>query len=475
LSELAGLAWLASAAALLVGVLAAWHALLFKRDPRGALLWVALCLLLPYFGALAYLLFGVNRIRTRSRHRRRVLGRFDAGRGAAPAAPAENDLPAEWQMLARVGARAAGTPLLPGNAVEPLADGDAAYPAMLAAIRAAERYVYLSSYIFGAHGAGEEFVHALAAAVRRGVEVRVLIDGVGEWYTLPRARPRLEAAGVRVARFLPPRVWPPALHVNLRNHRKILVSDGEVAFTGGINIADYHVRAGAPRRVVVSDLHFRLRGPVATEIERVFAQDWRQATDEILPEAPAASAAAGASWCRVISDGPNEDLELIAHVLLGVISAARDRIGIMTPYFLPTRELVGGLMAAALRGVAVQVVLPGRNNWPPVHWASRNLLMELLRAGVEVHYQPPPFAHSKFLVVDDHYAHIGSANLDTRSLRLNFELDVEVLDGPLVGALWARLAAARAAGRAVTLEEIAARPLLAHTRDALCWLASPYL
>ena len=168
-------------------------------------------------------------------------------------------------------------------------------------------------------------------------------------------------------------------------------------------------------------------------------------------------------------------MERIAHVLLGAVGAARTRLGIMTPYFLPTRELSGALVAAALRGVDVQVVLPARNNWPPVHWATRNLLGDLLRAGVRVFYQPPPFAHSKFLVVDDDYAQVGSANLDPRSLRLNFELNVEVFDPAFNAALSADFESAWAPARPVTLQEISQRGLAERTRDAFCWLFSPYL
>lgn len=471
----ATLGWLISAGLLVVGVLGAWHALLFKRDPRSALLWVSLCVLVPLLGVLLYAFFGVNRVRTRTRHQRRALARFGVdGSGAArPGSDPAASLEPESRMLARVGGRATRAALVPGNTVEALADGDAAYPAMLTAIRAAERYVYLASYIFGARGVGTRFIDTLGAAVRRGVDVRVLIDGAGEWYTLARARPRLHAAGVRVERFLPPRLWPPEVHVNLRNHRKILVSDGQVAFTGGINIAEYHVLQGKGGKGV-SDLHFRLSGPVVADIEAAFAQDWRHATGEVLPE-PVIGPDTGTSWCRVIPDGPNEDMERIAHVMLGVVCAARERVGIMTPYFLPTRELAGALVAAALRGVCVQVILPARNNWPPVHWAARNQFADLLQAGVEIYYQPPPFAHSKFLLIDDHYAQVGSANLDTRSLRLNFELDVEVFDQALAADLWARLEHARVAGRRVTEAEIAGRSLYARTRDALCWLASPYL
>lgn len=279
---------------------------------------------------------------------------------------------------------------------------------------------------------------------------------------------------MRVALFLPLRLWPPSLHVNLRNHRKTLVVDGEVAFTGGMNIADYHV-LGDGKGYRVADLHLRLTGPVVSQIERVFAEDWQFATRHTLPDPKPSLARAPGAACRVITDGPNEDLDRLALVLLAAVSAAQRRISIVTPYFLPSRELIGALQAAALRGVAVSILLPGRNNLPYVHWATRNMLWELLQHGIEVRYQPPPFAHTKYLLVDDDYTQVGSANLDPRSLRLNFELNVEVFGADFNAALTDNFTTAWGAARQVTLDEISRRGLAERTRDAACWLFSPYL
>jgi len=476
----ATLGWLALALQLALGLLCAWHALLTKREPRSALAWIGISLLLPLGGPLLYFIFGVNRIRTRGRH---LQGRYalplefgyeqpdDPGQApASPPAPA----PSPGGQIAHASGRVSRRYCLPGNALDLLRNGEQAYPAMIEAIRSAERYVYLSTYIFGASGAARDVIEALKAAQRRGVTVCVLIDGLGQWYTLARARPLLKEAGVRVAEFLPLRLWPPSLHVNLRNHRKVLVVDGEVAFTGGMNIADYHCVAGGGRNRVI-DLHLRLRGPVVGQIEAVFAEDWHFATGQALPEPAPGGVSRGSASCRVITDGPNEDLDRLALVLLAAVSAAQRRVIIMTPYFLPSRELLGVLQAAALRGVPVSVLLPGKNNLPYVHWATRNMLWELLQHGVEVRYQPPPFVHSKVLLIDDGYAQVGSANLDPRSLRLNFELNVEVFDADFNAALAADFAAAWQVSRPVTLDEISRRGLGERTRDALCWLFSPYL
>jgi cardiolipin synthase len=294
----------------------------------------------------------------------------------------------------------------------------------------------------------------------------------------------LRRGGVRAERFLPPRLVPPSLAINLRNHRKILVADGRVGFTGGMNLGDRHLATdtGNPARVV--DTHFRLTGPVVAQLAEVFLADWAFVTGERTPppEVPAAEAAAPerppeptGAVTRTLVDGPNEDLDKLLAVLVGAVSAAHHRVSVMTPYFLPPPSLASALEAAALRGVAVTVILPARNNLPYIQWATRHALPELLRRGVRVFYQPPPFVHTKLFEVDAHYAQIGSANLDPRSLRLNFELAVEVYDRTFAGGLAVVLDQARERSAEITLRQIEGRSLAVRGRDALAWLFSPYL
>ncbi|MBX3705799.1 MAG: PLDc N-terminal domain-containing protein [Pseudomonadales bacterium] len=456
----------------LAGVLAAGHAVLHKRHSRAAFGWIALCLLFPAFGPVFYLLFGINRVRRR------------ASRLWPPHLPAERATltpvapPPGMEALARLGAAVTDAPLLGGNSVQVLHNGEVAYPAMLAAIDAARERVFLSTYLFDSDATGKAFAAALGRAVARGVDVRVLLDGAGELYSFPRARWLLRRQGVPVARFLPPRLLPPAFIVNLRNHRKILLVDDDVVFTGGINIGDRYLAARLDNRRRVVDVHFRLEGPIAAQVCAVFRHDWEFATRTapLAPvELPVPRPGAGNALCRVVADGPDEDLDRLVALLIGGIGLAARRVAIMTPYFLPPRELLGALQAAALRGVDVAVLLPGQNNLPYVHRATRHGLWEYLKRGVRVYYQPPPFVHSKLLLIDDDYAQIGSANLDERSLRLNFELVVEVYDRALVSELGAHIEAVRATSREVTLAEVDGRPLLRRLADGIAWLFSPYL
>lgn len=448
-------------------IVASLHALHYKRRPQSAFAWIAVCWTLPLVGALLYYLFGINRVQARAR---KLLTRHP-----------ELDCPTEYlgtpppQLLplARLGsAVSGGWPLTAGNRVELLHDAAAIFNAMIGAIEGAREHVYFSTYIFDGGPLGQRFATALVAAAERGVDVRVLIDGVGEWYSPKRISKLLGGTRVRFARFMPPRLWPPAISVNLRNHRKILLVDGIEAFTGGINVRDRYLDMNEVRIV---DSHFRLSGPVLAQIETVFLRDWQFVTGDLGLGARRVPQPTGAALCRVISDGPAAGLDRLTALLTGAIASARQRVAIMTPYFVPPRELISPLQAAALAGVDVAVILPERNNLPYVHRATRHMLWELLERGVHVYYQPPPFVHSKLFYVDDHYAQIGSANFDSRSLRLNFEMNVEVYDRDTVTGLAAHFESVRARARRVTLAEVDGRPFLTKTIDGVAWLFSPYL
>ncbi len=453
-------------------VAAAGHALINKRDPRAALGWIVVSLTIPLAGPLLYYFFGINRIRTRAKTLPGLGGSIHRRQSTVPS---KVDIPLEFSELAGISGAVSNFDLTTGNSIEILHNGEQTYPAMLREIEAAKSHLFLSTYIFETNQTGRDFIDALARAAERGVETRVIIDGVGRLYSRPRADRLLAKRGVNVARFLPPRAIPPSVHVNLRNHRKILLIDGRVAFTGGMNIGDRHLadRSDNPDRVV--DAHFRLVGPVVGQLQRVFLDNWSFVTGRAVDCFPVDDRkTAGPAKCRTILEGPDEDLDKLLSILVGAISAARRKVAIMTPYFIPPRELVGALQAAALRGVDVTVILPGKNNLPFVSWASRNMLWEILQRGVHVFLQPPPFVHTKLFLVDGHYVQIGSANIDPRSLRLNFEMVVEVYDREFAQTINRHFESVRKRSREITLEEVDSRPLPVRIRDGLAWLMSPY-
>jgi cardiolipin synthase len=454
-----------------VAVFAAGHALLNKTDPRAAWGWIAVCWLFPFAGPALYFFFGINRVQRYAQE----LGHSARTPATGELPPDATDgIPASLQEVARVGRVLTDRPLLAGNTVLPLQDGEQVYPRMLEAIGAAKQCVCLATYIFDTDGSGRAFVDALAAARARGVEVRVLLDGIGECYSWPRASGLLRRRGVPVARFNPPHLLPPSLHINLRNHRKLLWVDGEVAFTGGLNIGDRHL-VKLQKSGRVADSHFELRGPVLAQLAEAFAEDWLHASGERWQPPAVAAAADGDAACRVVTDGPHESVDALSHLLQAAISAARREVSIMTPYFLPPPGIASELINAALRGVRVEVFLPAHNNLPFVQWASRHALPPLLERGVRVYEQPAPFRHDKLFLVDGAYSQVGSANLDVRSLRLNFELNIEIHDRVVAAHLTRRFDAAREVSQPVTQDSLNQRGLSARLRDAVCWLFSPYL
>lgn len=294
--------------------------------------WIVICVTLPFVGPLGYFLFGINRIETRARtlqdgnaraSEEAAAGMPATGSPAAgmPAAGAfvvtSSDVASEYSEVAHISEAVTGRPLVAGNRIRPLHNGEQAYPAMLEAIAGAERSLYLATYIFETNRTGREFVDALARAAGRGVDVRVLVGGIGEKYSRPRHGEVLRKREVRFARFLPPRILPPALHLNLRNHRKILVADNRVAFTGGMNIGDRHLAAASDNPTRVVDLHFRLEGPIASQLAEVFLEDWLFATGEDGPPPDAPRHTAGDAICRAAIDGPDEDLGKLFNILVG--------------------------------------------------------------------------------------------------------------------------------------------------------------
>jgi len=460
----------------IVCLLTTGHALLHKRDTRAATIWIIVIWTVPILGPVLYLALGVNRIRRRAMKLgvHKTLSRPVPENLGEP----EHSGAEHLQHIARVVNRIATQPLSAGNKIEALICGDEAFPAMLDAIESAKKSISLCTYIFDNDPSGRKFVAALKRAVKRGVAVRVLIDAAGARYSWPPITWKLRRAKIPVARFLPASILQPwhAAVINLRNHRKSLVIDGQIAFTGGMNIRHGNVLSAKPRHAV-QDLHFRITGPVVTGLQEAFANDWAFTTNEILdgdiwfPE----QTETGEAIARVITDGPDADFEKARWTLLAALAEAQTSIKIVTPYFLPTNSLITALNLAALRGVRVDIILPAKNNLPFVHWACCAMLWQVLERGCHVWFTPPPFDHSKLMIVDGHWVLLGSANWDIRSLRLNFELNVEAYGRTFATEMEAIITKKIANAREVSLEEMDARPVYIKLRDAAARLFSPYL
>jgi cardiolipin synthase len=473
--------WIVAGLSVLMSVLASGHAVLYKRDSRAAIAWVGFVWLVPLMGAVLYFMFAVNRVRRRASRLRSDLERYrvHAGELECPTEDLQRHLPPPFghlQMLARVVENVVQRCLVPGNQIVPLVNGDEAYPAMLEAIRQARHSVSLLTYIFDRDEVGLAFSRALGDASRRGVEVRVLIDAAGTRYSWPTILHALRAEGVRYARFLPILSLGRILAMNLRTHRKILVADGVLGFTGGLNIRVGHCLAKHPPSPV-QDLHFRVEGPVVTQMQEVFADDWLFSTGESLRGEKwfPAPVTVGGVFARAVTDGPDEDFEKLRWTLLGALSIARSSVQIATPYFLPDRAVVSALNLASMRGVKVDVILPEQNNLPFVQWASQAMWWQVLEHGCKIWLTPPPFDHTKLMVVDGCWVLLGSANWDARSLRLNFEFNLECYDLALAERMNTLIETKLKVARSVTLAEVDARSLPVRLRDGIARLATPYL
>ncbi len=468
--------WIITSISLGGACAAACHALIYKRDPRSATLWVLLIALLPFAGPLLYVLFGVNRVHRRARRLRGTDGGDEAGSQGGRHSPAHP--PPFLRGLSHLVGCVSGLPLTGGNSVRPLFGGAQAYPAMLDAIARARCSVALSSYIFDRTGVGSDFIEALAHARQRGVQVRVLIDDVHVRLVRTSAYRELERLGIPVASFNPPIIPARLYAANLRNHRKILVVDGSAGFTGGMNIQGPYRRLGAPDSGW-RDLHFCMQGPVVDHLAQVFARDWFDTTDESLDEVfwggQASPVPGGTALARGIEAGPDETIDRIRWTFMGALSEARRSVRIWTPYFVPYQSLLAALGAASLRGVEVDVLVPETGDHPVVQWASRAHYWQVLEHGARIFERPGPFDHTKLMIVDGHWICLGSANWDARSLRLNFEFNVEVFDTALAAALEGEFLAARAASAPVTAEAMRSRPLPVKLRDGAARLFTPVL
>jgi len=464
--------WLLTSLLLILSIVTALHALTHKRDPRSALLWIIVCLSIPFAGPVFYLLFGINR----AHNKVETLGAV-----SETSLSKDHDLSSHQENHEqssphqRLGSALTGLPLTKGNLVELLANGEEAYPAMLQSINEATEWIYLSTYIFEDKGIGQEFIDALVAARDRGVDVSVLLDGAGAWYSRGRTRKILVAKGINVVSFLPPARVIPRLTINLRNHRKILLIDGVQGFTGGMNIRQSHLVQNADLDQATRDCMFHLQGSVLKQIGEVFEEDWFYASGDQLLAKQYADSQPGKSSCRVIRDGPGIHLDILPKILISAIDSAQSSVQIVTPYFLPPRELIVAIQSAALRGVDVTLLLPSNNNLPYVHWAMRNSLWQFLQFGVRVYFQKLPFDHSKLFVIDQQYCQIGSANFDARSLRLNFELNIEIFDPEFGKSLAGKIERDKQVATEVTEEQMADRSILIRIWDAFWWLFTPYL
>jgi len=473
-----------------LGLLLTYDILMHKHRPVSAVLWLGIAWLFPYAGAFLYLTFGMDRIHRSTR-----------ARAATEALVAQRAMahPTAERMLAsneRNEARYAGHPaerilratdrvssstwLVPGNQVTLLIDGDEFYPQLLAAIDSARDSVHLQTFIYARDEFGWELLDRLKAKAREGVSVRLLYDrfGSSEAFFTRMFKSAIEE-GVHAQSISQANLLKGRFQINLRNHRKVAVIDGNTAFVGGINVASENAGEytnGAPIR----DYHTRVEGPVVADLQLQFLKDWYYATREPLSSMLQSSmfprlADSGPALVKVLPGGPVRSGGSLDDAYFTAITAAEHTLKITTPYFVPDEPIVEAIRSAALKGVAVDLVVPRKNN----HWytgaAARSLYGPLLAVGVRIHERNPPFMHAKALVVDDHVSIIGSANLDYRSLHLNFETNIQVVDSVFTLALTQQIDREIEQSVPVTQADHEGRPVSRRLVQNFCFLFQPLL
>ncbi len=452
------------------------HVLLTHKHVRSSIGWIALSWLSPFIGSSIYLAFGINRVVRRA---------LKSGLGPCICDPEgmtraqnilDSDLPEAIIAIGRAGDAISGVALSRGNEMELLCNGDEAYPAMLREIERARHSIALASYIFALDDIGARFVDALIRARGRGVDVKVLLDGIGSGYFRSAVVERLREGGVEVEQFL--HEWAPwaMTYINLRNHKKLLITDGRTGFTGGMNIFDENIH-DSREGTKVKDVHARIRGPVVAQLLQTFARDWEFTSNQTLEgEAwwPRLAGKGGAAM-RGISSGPDESVGQIEALFATAVEQARKRIRIVTPYFLPEDRLFEVLRRAAMRGVDVEILVPEKSNQFYFDWAMMAHLATFSLDGIKTYLMPAPFDHSKLFSVDGHWSSIGSANWDARSMRLNFEFQVECFDRGICASIDGLIDEKKSGSRLLDQDVLARRPLPVKLRDAGTRLFLPYL
>jgi cardiolipin synthase len=364
-----------------------------------------------------------------------------------------------------------GAPVVPGNRVTALLNGDESFPAMLEAIRSARRSITLEAYIFWPGAIGTVFVEALEERARAGVATHLILDGVGSQKLGGALIERMQRAGVQVVKFRSLR-WFNLDRVNHRTHRKLLVVDGRVGFTGGLGIADLYL-GDAQDRDHWRDGQFRAEGPVVGQLQAAFLDNWIETGGELLHGTdyfPPLDSMGGA-WAQAVYSSPGggtENLRLMYHL---AIASARRSILIGNPYFVPNTLAVEMLLAARRRGVRVEIIAPGPiTDAGLVRRASRAKWGPLLEAGVRIYEYQPTMYHNKVMVVDDYWVSVGSANLDNRSFRLNDEANLNVLDEAFAREQAEIFARDRTRSREVTLAEWRDRSLTERIEERVAWV-----
>lgn len=456
--------------------------LLENRNPLKTHSYLLLLLLLPLLGIVIYLFFGQN-IRKRKIFAKKLLINQAFGEQYFQDRIENNDvdeiLPlgaTQYERVVRF-LKKDLSPLTENNEVTILKNGEEKFPAVLQALKEARHHIHLEYYIYEDDDIGNEIAEILMEKARNGVSVRMIVDGVGSLSLTKEFFDKLKAAGVQVAEFMPVLFPSFTSKINYRNHRKILVVDGMIGFTGGMNISDRYINNGK-NNTFWRDTHVKIEGEAVKTLQFLFILNWQFVTQqEILPESGffPEFTPKGSHWVQINASGPHWELASIMDSFFLAINSARRCVRIETPYFIPTESILDAITTAAKSGIKVELIIPRDSDSWIVKSASRSFVRQLLEADVDVYFYEKGFLHAKVIIIDDNFASVGSANMDYRSFDLNHEVNAYFYDKVIVEKLISEFETDKQDSSLVDFERWQERKLWPKLKESACRLLAPLL
>ena len=448
-----------------------------RKHPSSMVAWLITMFTLPIIGGVLFLVFGINKVgrkAQRKAHASRVIGRSLPELSQYQYIP-DSSLSLQQLELMRLANRVAETVPTTGNRIEILSDTHQTLGLIEQAVLEAKDHVHLEYYIWQPDETGTKLRDLLIQKAREGVSVRFLYDNIGSMKLRRHFLQPMREAGIEVATFLPGTMRFRRA-INLRSHRKIVIADGQIGFTGGMNIGDEYLGKN-PHLGYWRDTHLRVVGPVVLQLQQIFAEDWYYATKEELtaPRFYPSPEEAGAVTAQTLAGEPAGEVAVLHQLMFAALTNANRSITMATSYFVPTEALAAALESAAYRGVKVRLLLSQHSAHMPTVWAAQSFYENLLRAGVEIYEYERGLLHSKTLTLDGCWSLVGSPNFDCRSLLLNFEVGIVMYDTKMAHHLQEDFEEDIQYARQLNLEEWLARPKWRIIRENTCRLFTPVL
>lgn len=464
-------------------VFIAFLIILENRNPVKTISWILVLVLLPFVGIVIYLFFGQEYRKTKMFSRK---GLKDLEKLRNLTLEQLDNLPKNHALidekryskkrLINLLLANSNALLTSDNAVQVLRNGDETFPAIFESIEKARHHIHLEYYIIEDDKIGNQLRELLIRKAREGVEVRLIFDDVGSWELRKKFIRSMSDAGVKVDCFMKVRFPMLTSRVNYRNHRKILVVDGETAYVGGLNFADRY-RDGVPGIGPWRDTHLKVVGGGATALQIIFMADWYFVSKEILKGHKYFRhfKSGNGKLVQMTASGPDSDWESISQAYFSAIATATEYVYISTPYLMPTSDIVTALKTSALGGVDVRIIVPGLSDAITPKWGTNSYVEELLEAGVKIYFYKAGFTHSKVIIVDDVFSSVGTANLDFRSLETNFEVNAMIYDEEIAQTLTNQFLDDQAKSEQVILADWIKRPRMNKIKESFARILSPML